>query len=112
MFIVHWIRRHPVISAGFSFVVVFLPQWVSSVWSLFSNDALVPRLLARGLPYPAFSPWLITIPVGALMFTTVILIQFKVPHLSKRKQRELQQRHREAISIPLPDIVNKPLFNP
>jgi hypothetical protein len=32
------------------------------------------------------------------MFATVIFIQFKVPYLSKRKQRELQQRHQDALS--------------
>lgn len=82
-----------------AFFVGTLPQWVASIWSLFHYDeALVPWLLRHHLPHIAFSPWFITAPIGALMFATVIIIEWKVPYISKKKLITLQERHTRALS--------------
>jgi hypothetical protein len=61
--------------------------------------------LAPKTPYSpvGLSPWFITAPAGAAMFLTVLLIEHKVPFLSKKKLRKLQDRHAS-----LSESVNQP----
>jgi hypothetical protein len=91
---VYFVRRHPLMCTLLAFFVGTLPQWAASVWSLFNYDeALVPWLLRHHLPHIAFSPWFITAPIGALMFATVLVIEWNVPFIPKKKVEKLQQRH-------------------
>ncbi len=70
-------EEHPVVWTSFCIGVISLPQWFQSVWSIFTTDAPYPAI--RGwlemhpLPMPAFSPYWITVPVGAGMFLWLIV---------------------------------------
>lgn len=90
------------IATGLCFAIGTIPQWVSSVWSLFMNEPVVPWLLKQGVPQIAFSAWWITAPTGAAMFATVILIQRRVVFISKRAPKQVHKR-RAA------DVVNRPI---
>ena len=71
--------RHPWWWLAFSLVVIDLPWWTTSVWSLWSSDPLLV-VIARQ-PWsklmPRFSAFWITIPLGILMF---LLIFVKTKH--------------------------------
>src|SRR6266436_5414181 len=81
---IYWIRRHPLLAAILSFGIIPAPQWLASVWALFSSEPLVPWLMRHHIAHLSFSPWLITIPVGVLMFVGILLVQWKVPLKSGR----------------------------
>jgi hypothetical protein len=57
--------------------IIGAPQWVSSVWSLFSSEPLIPWLTAHNIPHFAFSPWFITVPLGLGMFGIILWPQLK-----------------------------------
>ncbi|HUK55100.1 MAG TPA: hypothetical protein VLY20_00385, partial [Nitrospiria bacterium] len=86
-----FILRHPVLWTSFSFLFIFLPQWLASVWSLFSPDPLVKIIYSKvGLTMPTFSSYWISIPIGFLMFGYLIYEQHfrKVPELGEIVQRK------------------------
>ncbi len=72
-----WIERHPLLATIVSFAVLTAPQWVASVWALFSSEPLIPWLIKSNIPHFGFSAWLITAPLGILMFATVLLINLR-----------------------------------
>jgi hypothetical protein len=88
------------LATGFSLVVGAAPQWINSVWGLFSSEPLVPWLLRHNIPHPhlAFSPWWITAPVGAIMFLIVLWIEAKVPFVSEKKRSELIEQRRRILA--------------
>jgi hypothetical protein len=67
-----WIERHPLLATLTSFAVLTIPQWVASVWALFSSEPLIPWLVKHDIPHLGFSAWWITIPTGLFMFAVVI----------------------------------------
>jgi hypothetical protein len=79
-----------------SVAVIGAPQWVSSVWSLFSSEPLVPWLSARGIPHFAFSAWSVTIPIGVAMFGIVLWAEFV---------REKPAKNSSRVQAPQPVIV-------
>src|SRR6266542_1599855 len=72
-----WIERHPLLATIASFAVLTAPQWVASVWALFSSEPLIPFLIKHNVPHFGFSPWFVTAPLGILMFATVLLINLR-----------------------------------
>jgi hypothetical protein len=105
MRLVYWIRRHQLLATVVSFAVLTAPQWVASVWALFSSEPLVPWFFRHHIPRLAFSPWFITAPLGLLMFAIVIWIEWKVPFLSRAKLARLQELKAAAA----PDSLMQPL---
>jgi len=65
---------HPLLLTGLSFLIVTLPQWISAVWGLWSTEplAVVVQRRARAMNFSTFSPYLITAPLGLLMFSLVL----------------------------------------
>lgn len=66
----NWLQKHPWMGATFTFVVVTLPGWLSSVWSLFADEplAIVVRRKAEALDLGTFSPYWITVPLGLVFY--------------------------------------------
>src|SRR5690348_11231215 len=98
MRVIYWIRRHPLLATGFSLIVGAAPQWVGSVWGLFSSEPLVPLLIRQGVPHFSFSAWWITAPIGLLMFVTVVVIEAKVPFISEKKRRRLIEMREQLLA--------------
>lgn len=68
-----FIRSHPFSFTVICFLVIDLPEWVASIWSLFSSEPLA-QIISRnwiGLGMPEFSPYWITIPLGLFMFAVL-----------------------------------------
>ena len=65
-----FVTRHPFIWTSLSFAIGTLPQWVASIWSLYSKEPLVPYLGRRfGLTTPKWwYPYLVTVPLAVAMF--------------------------------------------
>lgn len=67
-------KRHPFKWAVGCFLFGSLPQWVSSIWSLFDErplaDVIRPHLINMSIP--EFSPYWITATVGAAMFAWLV----------------------------------------
>lgn len=70
------IKKHPWVWSTLSFITLTFPQWFASVWSLFFNQPAFQFLQKRfgHLTISKFSPYFITIPLGVLMFVTLILV--------------------------------------
>lgn len=62
--------RHPWLWTLLSFLVVWFPAWIQSIWGLWSSEPLVPLVLdkLRKVELPTFSAYWVSIPVGAAMF--------------------------------------------
>src|SRR2546430_629449 len=95
---VRFVRRHPLMFGIFSFVVFTTPQWIVSVWGLFSSEPIIPWLIRHKVPHLAFSAWFITAPIGALMFFCLVWIEFHVPYISERKRAKLLARRETALA--------------
>ena len=65
---------NPILRTALSFLVIALPQWFESMWSLFYEKpfATVLRNRMGDTMMPSFSPYWITIPIGLLMFGLTI----------------------------------------
>ena len=83
-------HKHPVVVTIMSVLVVSLPQWIESVWSIFSSEPLAV-VLRRSIVMPLFSAYWITVPCGLLMFA-VLLIEL-------RKSREVERRTQIIASV-------------
>jgi hypothetical protein len=66
-----WVKRHSWFATIGGFAVLTAPQWVASVWALFSNEPLIPWLIKHHIPHFSFSAWWITAPLGIAMLTAV-----------------------------------------
>jgi hypothetical protein len=64
------VRKHPLWWAASTFAFVSFPQWVQSIWGLWSADPLAPLIIAKlnAMDIPTFSAYWITLPVGLVMF--------------------------------------------
>jgi hypothetical protein len=68
-----WLRKfaqkYPLEYAGICFFVGTLPQWIASVWSLWSSEPLAYKLSGGlNMSFPELSGYWISIPIGLLMF--------------------------------------------
>jgi hypothetical protein len=72
-----WIRRHPWLTTIFSFVVVTAPQWIASLWALFSAEPLVSWLLRHNFPRLVFSPWWISGSIGGIFFIVILSVLWR-----------------------------------
>src|SRR5437667_2666665 len=81
------IERHPLLATIASFAVLTAPQWIASVWALFSSEPLIPWLIKHNVPHFGFSPWFITAPLGILMFTTVLFFNLRKTEPAVRASR-------------------------
>ena len=63
-------RSNPVWASVISVAIIDSPQWIGSVWGLFTNEPLFPwvrsHVFGGGL-MPAFSPYMVTVPVGVVL---------------------------------------------
>lgn len=77
-----FIEKHPYISFLVTFAFITLPQYIESIWSLFTDKPLVPTVYkwfgSARLPEVSMS-WLniITIPIGIIMFLIIFRSQKK-----------------------------------
>jgi hypothetical protein len=71
---ISWIRKHPWLATILSFVVVTAPQWIASVWALFSSEPLLPWLVRHNFPRLVFSPWWISGSIGAILLIVILLV--------------------------------------
>jgi hypothetical protein len=69
-----WIQRHQLLASVLIFAFITAPQWLASVWALFSSEPFVSWLMRHDVPHFRFSSWWITAPVGAVMFLIVVWI--------------------------------------
>src|SRR6266496_6092189 len=71
-----WGSRHPMlvaIAAAASFLFIFLPQWATSAWALFSNEPLAVWVARQHFPNFPFSPLWITGPIGTVLLIMILL---------------------------------------
>jgi hypothetical protein len=61
------------IAAAASFLFIFLPQWATSAWALFSNEPLAVWVARQHVPNFPFSPLWITGPVGTVLLIMILL---------------------------------------
>ena len=74
-----WVEQRPRLAlflAALSFLFIFLPQWISSVWALFSGDPFLPsvakgmsRLLISTVPLA-----LVTGPIGLVTLAVILYL--------------------------------------
>src|SRR6266700_6674703 len=105
-----WGRRHPMLvasAAAASFLFIFLPQWATSAWALFSNEPLADWVARQHFPNFPFSPLWITGPIG-----TVLLIMILLSIRSDKRKAEPGQsdkRRAEPVTVsrkdPQPAVV-------
>lgn len=99
--------KHPYVSAVFVFIFIFLPQWLSGLWSLFSNEPLAVALKRwlDSMSIPSFSPYWVTASVGTVMFLWLIyeLRQNRKPTTDQVPHIESESSSSEPQLIPLPD---------
>ena len=55
-----WIRRHALLATFLTLAFGAAPQWIASIWSLFSSEPLLPWLAKHNIPQLPFSPLWIT----------------------------------------------------
>src|SRR5207244_13420039 len=77
----NWIRRHPLIAALTAFAFGAAPQWIASVWSLFSSEPLVPWLARHNVPTLPFSPLWVTGSISVILIAAIFFVD----------QRQIQQ---------------------
>jgi predicted nucleotidyltransferase len=107
-----FIKLHPIWSALVVGAIWDVPQWLASVWSLFSADPLAKvisgKLQKEGLVMPHFSPYLITTPLALFMFG-VIMYEVrkrplpKSPTIEQLEDKELHEQASQWISTWLSD---------
>ena len=61
------------IAAAASFLFIFLPQWATSAWALFSNEPLTVWVARQQFPNFPFSPLWITGPIGTVLLIMILL---------------------------------------
>lgn len=90
-------NRHPWIWAGLILMVVGIPEWLSSVWSLFSSEPFAV-VLANKFPFhlPDWSPYWITASIGSLMY-----VYLMIELIWSRKGQ----------ANPLPPVIEKVIFH-
>ena len=74
-----WAGRHPLISAvlvGVVFLIFDLPQWLTSVWSIWSSEPLGQWLMNQNL-HLGFSPWYLSAPFGIACLIVVCAVVFQ-----------------------------------
>ena len=84
-----WFDRHPFVASLLkllSIVVVFLPQAITAVWALVSNEPFIPSMERRrnGFQLPHFSATWVTAPLG---FGMLIVIAYLL--LTGRRSRSV-----------------------
>jgi len=99
-------------AAAASFLFIFLPQWATSAWALFSNEPLADWVARQHFPNFPFSPLWITGPIG-----TVLLIMILLPIRSDKKAEpgRSDKRRAEPVTVsrkdPQPAAVAKDELN-
>ncbi len=99
-------------AAAASFLFIFLPQWATSAWALFSNEPLAVWVARQHFPNFPFSPLWITGPIG-----TVLLIMILLPIRSDKKAEpgRSDKRRAEPVTVsrkdPQPAAVAKDELN-
>src|SRR6266550_2599158 len=74
-----WAGRHPLMSAvlfGVVFLIFDLPQWLTSVWSIWSSEPLGQWLMNQNL-HLGFSPWYLSAPFGIACLIVVCAVVFQ-----------------------------------
>jgi hypothetical protein len=61
------------IAAAASFLFIFLPQWATSAWALFSNEPVAVWVARQHFPNFPFSPLWITGPIGTVLLIMILL---------------------------------------
>jgi hypothetical protein len=93
-----WSRRHPwlaAIAAAASILSIFIPQWATSAWMLFSNDPMAVWVARQHLPNFPFSPLWITGPIGTVLLIMILLLI----RSDKRKAEPDQSDKRRATPV-------------
>ncbi len=103
-----WLERHPVLAiilALCSFFFIFLPQWGSSVWQLFSDKPffvwLPEKMKAAQL---TFSPNWITAPVGLLAIFFIVYLLLTGRHKAKVDESQADGTARAVIEMSVDDV--------
>jgi hypothetical protein len=67
-------ERHPYVTFFVTLLIIWLPSWISNLWSLFSERPFFPAVASavRSITQPEFSPYFITVPVAFGMFAYLI----------------------------------------
>lgn len=108
-----FIKLHPIWSFLIVAAIWDIPQWLASVWSLFSTEPLAKfvsdRLHNAGMVMPHFSPYWITTPLALMMFA-VLLYRVKgrplpksPPTIDQLEDKELREQASKWISNWLSD---------
>jgi hypothetical protein len=74
MDIKNYIGKHPYLSSALPFIIYSLPQWISSVWALFSTQPLA-NVISEGfrkMNIPSFELAWITTPIALGLFAWII----------------------------------------
>ena len=66
-----WIRRHALLAAFLTFAFGAAPQWIASIWSLFSSEPLVSWLARHNILQLPFSPFWITGGISSFLLAAI-----------------------------------------
>ena len=95
----NWIRRHPLIAALAAFAFGAAPQWIASVWSLFSSEPLVPWLARHNVPTLPFSPLWVTGSISVILIAAIFFV------VQRQNQPMVHTKKLEQGRSPQPIIV-------
>ena len=94
-----WVERHPLVSSILSFVVGFMPGWIGSIWSLFSDEPLA-QVVAVWLgtvevPTVTVLSWLMRV-LAILMFGVVVYVVVR----ARRRIKVVKKAIKNVTAIP------------
>jgi hypothetical protein len=91
-----WLKGHPMIAACLAVGAVllnWLPQWVASVWSLFSSEPMFKWLGNHHMPRLTFSPSYITAPITIGLLVIILWGLFSPVRKSKLSSKRVATSH-------------------
>jgi uncharacterized membrane protein len=104
-----FLKRHWLVVGFLTIVFVWIPEWVSNIWGLYSGEPLFGVMVRRfgEMNMPTFSPYWITIPISVLMFLYLVYLKVSergssVTHLATKTTEEAKnERFHNRRTIPL-----------
>src|SRR5690242_11375560 len=77
-----YIRRHPIITAVVSTILIRIPEWFSSIWSLYSSEPFIQFMANKGVKLPHL-PWSwFPSAVGYVMLAYVVIETWRKERLT------------------------------
>lgn len=93
-----WFVRHWFFAGCITVIFVSIPEWINSVWGLFSPEPIFQVIARRvgGINMPTFSPYWLTIPVSLLMFFYLVNLKLSERRSALQSRDPSTQQHDET----------------